>query len=216
MKKLFLMFLAGVFVFMTYAQDNRNNDNLLGRNIKVIDYKNKENVAIFSPMNSLGKIIHEAVTTGRQNITINAFADSALKTKLSPAEITALGGIWDTIVIYPDPHDMEEYYDTVMYNPYNPASVNRFLIIEDSLYDQDGQLINRIHIIAPLYHETVMGVKIKEYPLYYVRFSDLIPILSRESFVSATNMSGKQSFLDLFSQRLFIPSYFDKDFIKLK
>jgi len=207
-KALFAILFLSAFLTAASGQDGR----IIQRKVSVIDFKNKENLIFFSPKTNLGVILYQAVTDGRQNQKVKAFADSALSIAMSIEEIRMSGSYYDTITVYPDPGDDISSYDTVLFNPYNPMTVKKFLIIEDSMADLSGQGFNKIIALAPIYEKTIHEVPINEYPLFYVRFDDIKSILSQEFYMSSSSMGIKQNMLDVFLQRMFKTSGYDKGY----
>jgi hypothetical protein len=208
--------LITIVLFPVLLLGQKPEGTIISRNIRVIDYKEKPNTPVFAIKSHLNVILYSAITKGWKGQKIAAYSDSSLTKVISEKELMVLGGYEETVTVYADPDNELNAYDTVIFNPYKPESVNRLIIVEDSIIGLSGQVLYDIISIAPLAEKRMMGAVIEEYPLFYVKFEEIAPIIKKEPFYSYENRDGKMSFYDYFSARLFKASLINKDYTTIR
>ena len=184
-------------------------DVMFSRRIfRVIDTREKMNMVMRWPGNPLYRIIYEAATKGYGGAPIPGFQNDSLTSVYTPEEILKRGGYEETTQVPIDKTDPNsELIDTVIRNEFRPEEIRRYRLMEDWIFDkQTSQFFIRIIAIAPLFVMKISGVsedKIKEQPLFWVKWSDLRQILVNQEIFNRHNDAMRFSYDDFFEQRVF-------------
>jgi gliding motility associated protien GldN len=181
---------------------------------RVIDTREKMNLIMKWPRNPLFRIIYDAATKGYGSAPIPAYRTDSLTSILTAEEILSKGGSEEAAQIA-DPNDDtgERLIDTVIRNQFNPKEIDRYVVMEDWIFDkQTSQFFIRIIAIAPLYKEKVTGVSIDlgESELFWVKWTDFRPILVNQEIFNRQNDAMRFSYDDFFDLRMFT-SYIIKE-----
>ncbi|MEA3496839.1 MAG: hypothetical protein U9R42_12505 [Bacteroidota bacterium] len=203
-----LIFTILLFSFKTSkSQENidlNTNYQVRGKIYEIIDIDDMQNYALRAKINPINRIIYEAATIGRKGITIKVYKDTTLTTVYKKDEVLKIGASSDTFQYQPDINYPDFYVDTVVYSKFNPESIIRFAIIEDSLSDNEGNIRYEIKAIAPLIEEYAANTLLYEKPMFWLNFEELKQVLSLEPFVSKDNMDGRLKYDFYFDKRKFV------------
>jgi gliding motility associated protien GldN len=179
---------------------------------RVIDTREKMNLIMKWPRNPLNKIVYEAATKGYGTAPINAFHSDSLTAVITAEDILKKGTSEESLtMVDPTDPDAERMIDTVIRNPFKIDDIKRFMIMEDWIFDkQTSQFFIRIIAIAPLFNMIESGMDLGEFPLFWVRWSDLRPILVNQEIFNRQNDAMRFSYDDFFDLRMF-SSYIVKE-----
>ncbi|MFC2114585.1 hypothetical protein ACFLRI_04480 [Bacteroidota bacterium] len=173
------------------------------RIVEVIDVEVNPNFYLNARTNPFNKIIYELATSTYQGEKITAYRDSSCKEQITADEILLKGRSEETITIYPDPDDPELQLDTTLIDLFRASSIVRYIIKMDSLILPDNLSAYKIIAIAPLYSVTMVGVLLKEPPLFWVKWEDLEELLKTIPFAGPLNVNGKMTYYDFFVNHMF-------------
>lgn len=95
--------------------------------------------------------------------------------------------------------------DTIIQEEFNPDIVERYWIKEDWIFDKESSRMNvRILGIAPLKTEKGEGGEFRAvYPLFWVYYPDLRPMLAKHEVYNGKNFGARMSWEELFESRMF-------------
>jgi len=188
-------------------------DVMFSRRIyRIIDTREKMNMVMKWPRNPLYRIIYDACTKGYGSAPIIAYKSDSLTSVITTEEILAKGGSDEAVqMANPDDPTSDVLIDTVIRNDFRPSEIKRFLLMEDWIFDkQTSQFFIRIIAIAPLYDLIVSGQNFGESELFWVRWTDLRPVLVNQEVFNRHNDAMRFSYDDFFEQRVF-SSYITKE-----
>ncbi|PCJ66877.1 MAG: hypothetical protein COA58_05345 [Bacteroidetes bacterium] len=175
---------------------------------RVIDSRMKQNKDITWPRNPLNQVIWHAVTQGYPDMDKpKAYGNDSLASFISKKEILEKV-TYTTEVPIPNPDNPDDVYDmitTTVTVPFDPASIDKFRIMEDWIFDsQHSDLRPKIIAIAPMYHiMSESGVDLGESELFWVKMDDLRPILAQQEIFNKHNDAARLSYDHWFQMRLF-------------
>lgn len=186
---------------------------------RVIDTREKKNLPLKWPKNSLNCILYEGVTTNATGSgPLAAYRNDSLFSEFTAEEVMEIGGKEENIPVYPDPDDPYYYYDSIVYTPYECTKIVKFRVMEDWVFDkQAGIFYARIIAIAPLYKPEIEGQELPEQTMFWLKWDELRPFLVNYEVFNRHNDAAKLTFYDFFEQRLFSsyivkePNEFDYD-----
>lgn len=185
------------------------------RIVRVLDTKEKQNLACRWPKNPLAKVIFEAADRGE----LTAYETDSLTDFFRPD--TVIDRLSEKEVIQvPDRVYIGEFVDSVVVNKFDYENdVVRYQIIEDWIFDkQRGMFYPRIIAFSPLYILRAGGQNLGEFPAFYTSWNELRGILINEEIFNRHNDAARLSYYDWFELRLFSsyiakePNVFDLDF----
>ena len=164
------------------------------------------------PRNPLYRIIYDACTKGYGSAPVVAYRNDSLTSVITPEEILSKGGSEESVQMA-DPNDPngETLIDTVIRNQFRPSEIRRFLLMEDWIFDkQTSQFFIRIIAIAPLFDLVISGQNLGENELFWVKWTDIRPVLVNQEVFNRHNDAMRFSYDDFFEQRVF-SSYITKE-----
>lgn len=175
---------------------------------RVIDSRMKQNKCITWPRNPLNKIIWHAVTKGYPDLPQpKAYGSDSLSSFISVQDIKKK--VEDTVWVYipnpANPYDVNDLLRVPQPRIFDPASIEKFRIMEDWIFDaQYSDLRPRIIAIAPIYHIlSEAGVDLGEGELFWVKMNDLRPTLAQQEVFNLTNDAARLSYDHWFQMRHF-------------
>lgn len=175
---------------------------------RIMDSREKQNLAIRWPRNAFHEIIYLAAING----DITVYENDSLTSAYEPQEVFDRGGYEELIHFQPDPIN-DPYYviDSVIVNELRPADIVRFRIMEEWVFDkQRSMFFPRIVAIAPLFNMMAEGEVLGEAVLFWAKWSDLRELLINETMFNRHNDAMRLSYADFFEHRLF-SSYIIKE-----
>jgi len=181
-------------------------DVLFSRRIyRVIDTREKMNMVMKWPRNPLYRIIYDAAIKGYGGAPIPAYQNDSLTSVITAEDIIKKGGSETTTQVNIDRNDPNsELVDTVIRNEFRPSDIKRYLLMEDWIFDkQTSQFFIRIIAIAPMFEMQAAGLTLPEMPLFWVKWSDLRPVLVNQEIFNRHNDAMRFSYDDFFEQRVF-------------
>ncbi len=167
---------------------------------RVIDVREKQNLAFSYPEAPLVQILAEAARAGQ----LTAYADDRFSEAMTLADVDAQVSETDTIFVYNLVTGLDEMQ--VVHNDLDYASVRRFRMKEAWFFDTNtGQLCVRILGIAPLVDVTTdNGDFLYEKPLFWIHYPSARPLLARQKvYWPGDNLSATLTWEDLFEMRHF-------------
>ena len=172
---------------------------------RIIDTREKMNMVIKWPRNPLYRIVYDACTKGYGSAPITAYNNDSLTSVITAEEILKKGGSEESVqMANPNDPESEILIDTVIRNVFRPIEIKRFLLMEDWIFDkQTSQFFIRIIAIAPLFDLIVEGQNLGENELFWVKWSDLRPVLVNQEVFNRQNDAMRFSYDDFFEQRVF-------------
>jgi gliding motility associated protien GldN len=188
-------------------------DVMFSRRIyRIIDTREKMNMVMKWDRNPLNRIMYDACTKGYGSAPITAYRSDSLTAVITVEEILAKGGSEESVqMANPNDPESEILIDTVIRNVFRYTEIKRFLLMEDWIFDkQTSQFFIRIIAIAPLFDLVVEGQNLGENELFWVKWSDLRPLLVNQEVFNRQNDAMRFSYDDFFEQRVF-SSYITKE-----
>lgn len=166
---------------------------------RVIDVREKQNLAFSYPQAPLFQILADAVQAGQ----LTAYAADDFAEAMPLAEVESRLSETDTLLVYNFNTEQEEVQ--VIHNTLDPASVRRFRVKEAWWFDTNtGQLRVRILGIAPLVEVERDGEFRYEKPLFWVHYPSARPLLARQKvYWPGDNLATTLSWEDVFEMRRF-------------
>lgn len=167
---------------------------------RVIDVREKQNLAFSYPEAPLFKILVDAAMAGQ----LPAYADDRFAEPMTIADVAGQISDTDTIYVYNMDTGLDEL--KVVHNDINYNSVRRFRIKEAWFFDTNtGQLRVRILGIAPMMDVTTSNGDFKyEKPLFWIHYPTARPLLARQKvYWPGDNLSATMTWEDVFEMRNF-------------
>lgn len=166
---------------------------------RVIDVREKQNLAFSYPEAPLFQILADAVKAGQ----LTAYTDDSFGEAMPLAQVENELAETDTIIVFNLVTEEEEV--KVIQNTLDPASVRRFRVKEAWWFDTNtGELRVRILGIAPLMEVEKNGEFRYEKPLFWVHYPSARPLLARQKvYWPGDNMAATLTWEDVFEMRRF-------------
>jgi gliding motility associated protien GldN len=166
-------------------------------------------------------ILISALLDSTKDITAFNVIDDRFTTPMTKSELVE--------AIFGKPQIQKQYLangetkDTLISNEVNfDSSFNTFQIKEEVIFDKESsRLFWRILGIAPckkksVGEEEIKGLNDKEYPIFWIYYPDIRPILATYEVYNGKNFGGRMSWEELFESRMFsgriIKSTYDNPF----
>ena len=173
---------------------------------RVIDVREKMNKIMDWPRSPFYRVIHDNVMKG----VLKPFRNDSLTSIYTPEEILKRG-TRDFVTQVENPLDPDNPIDSTVTIPFDPASIKKYRIMEDWIFDHNySDFRAKIIAIAPLFKPIFAGVELGEQPIYWVKMDDLRPIIVNVELFNADNDAARLSYDDFFQMRQF-SSYIVKE-----
>lgn len=167
---------------------------------RIIDSREKQNLAMNWPKYPLNRLLYEAVANG----DLTAYRNDSLESFYTPEEVMEIGGYEETVQIYPDPDDPYYYYDSVIYSPFDETKIIKYQLLEDWIFDkQSGLFSARIIALAPMYKPEVEGMELPEQPMFWVDWNEARQYLINYELFNRHNDAARLTYYDFFEMRMF-------------
>ena len=154
----------------------------------------------------IDRVIHDNVMKG----VLKPFRNDSLTSIYTPEEILKRG-TRDFVTQVENPLDPDNPIDSTVTIPFDPASIKKYRIMEDWIFDHNySDFRAKIIAIAPLFKPIFAGVELGEQPIYWVKMDDLRPIIVNVELFNADNDAARLSYDDFFQMRQF-SSYIVKE-----
>lgn len=167
---------------------------------RVIETREKINIAFRNPTRPLFKILIDGINNGQ----VSAFKDEDFKEMMSTEDVKKQIFRVDSIPYY-DPDTYEETIKVVE-SEINADDIKRYRVKEIWYFDKEASMLKvRILGISPL-HETVdptTGELKYELPLFWIYYPEIRDVLAKETVVSDYNDMFPMTWYDLFENRMF-------------
>jgi len=202
----------------------READVMFSKRIqRIVDSREKKNLPIKWPKNPLNCIIYNAAKDGK----ITPYRSDSLMSYYSKDELLDRGATEELQQYAPQPVERPSFLvDTTIRNEFQCASIEKFQIKEDWIFDKESsQYYPRIIAIAPVFKPKIEGQELNDQPLFWADWSELREVLVNERMFNRHNDAMQMTYYDFFEQRMFSsyiikePNAFDlkiKDFEKYK
>lgn len=201
---------------ITASQVNAQENEKLYRLYERIDFSVDGNEPYGAEFNPLGKIIYQAAVYGRKGIKITAYKDTTFTTSYTKEELIEVGKTSELVQYAPLEDDPNYIVDTLIEENFNPLSINDLVIMEDSFTTgtKDEPIGNyRIIAIAPVFYDIpVANVHGNYRAMFWVKYEDLLQIISKEIYYAPENRAGRFHFNDLLDNHKFVPSPLHQSF----
>lgn len=172
---------------------------------RIIDTREKQNLALNWPINSMRSLIIKDVLEGRAT----AYTGSDFNETYSAEVVTKLG-VSCNIVEYPCPGSEDEICDTLVCDPPDYDKMVKWKVLEQWYFDKEqGRMIPRIIGMAVMYRQVVAGLELPETPLFWIKYEDVRETLAQNKMVNVHNEAASVSYDHFFQARLF-SSYITK------
>ena len=156
-------------------------------------------------------ILYRAITQGEDGITVTAFEDENFRKPISKENfLKNYAGGYDTVPFRGDlenPDKITKY--EVRATDFPVDSVYKFMIKEDVIFDKEAsRLVRRIIGIAPMMPPMIKGKLVEgagteAFPMFWLYYNDLRPILAKYRVYNAKNYSANMSWDDLFQAHMY-------------
>lgn len=171
---------------------------------RVIDVREKQNLAFKYRRLPLIEIIHEAVKAGELTVydpTVD-FADEFMQV-LPIEEAASIGESVDTQMVV-DPETFEESYEIVT-NTLSYVDIKKFRLKEDWFFDKEtSTMMCRIIGFAPIMEDFDEDGNYRgDVVMYWVYYPDLRPLLVKHETFNPFNLAVRMSWEDVFEMRMF-------------
>lgn len=167
---------------------------------RIIETREKINIAFRNPTRPLFKILIDGVNNGQ----VTAFKDEDFKEMMTTEDVKKQIFRVDSIPYY-DPDTYEETIKVVE-SEINADDIKRYRVKEIWYFDKEASMLKvRILGISPL-HETVdptTGELKYELPLFWIYYPEVREALAKETVVSDFNDMFPMTWYDLFENRMF-------------
>jgi len=186
-----------------------------GRFWRYIDVRQKLNLPLSTTLHSNGNQapLWKVLQTAIQNYQIPAYHDDALSEPLSKREANQIWERVDTFMLASaEPPYTEK--PTPVVSPFDPDGIRFFQIKEEWFFDRHrSQLDVRILALGLVVNQTDprSGESQGLANLFWVRFSDLEPILNAYSCYNPNNLAAPMSYQNLFRNRFFHSMIYKRD-----
>ncbi len=173
---------------------------------RVIDVREKMNKVMDWPRSPFYRVIHDNVMRG----LLKPYRNDSLSSIFTPEEILKRG-TRDFVTQVENPLDPDNPIDSTVTIPFDPASIKKYRIMEDWIFDYNySDFKAKIIAIAPLYKPIFAGVELGEQPIYWVKMDELRPIIVNVELFNTMNDAARMSYDDFFTLRMF-SSYIVKE-----
>jgi gliding motility associated protien GldN len=185
-----------------------------GRYWRFVDVRQKMNLPLISEMPSAARQIPlwKALKLAMEN-GIPAYRDDAFSEPLTPTEMSNIWLKTDTFMLAsPEPPYLEK--PTAISNPFDPISIRYFQLKEEWFFDrQRSQLDFRILGLGLVLLQTdpISGEQEGLANAFWMKFSDIEPILNSFQCYNPGNLASPMSYQDLFRNRMFHSMIYKKD-----
>jgi gliding motility associated protien GldN len=179
---------------------------------RVIDTRFKQNKDMTWPKNPFIDIVMLSATKGLGEFTkIPAYESESLDSLLTPADILAKMS-YELSYQKDDPANPGNMIDVTDTVPIELTDIIKFRIMEDWIFDANySDFRPRIIAIAPVYNiPTATFIDLGEAELFWVKMSDLQPIIAQQEIFNKHNNAAMLSYNHWFTMRMF-DSYIVKE-----
>ncbi len=176
---------------------------------RVVDTRQKQNYVMKWPKSHFGNMMYKAVLDG----VLTPYRNDSLVSIFTPEEVLDLGVIRENQqVINPaNPDDPYDLIDTVIITPFDPMKIEKFMIMEDWIFDKKHSVFfARIIAIAPMYQPIFGGVPLPEQPMLWVYYPELRNAMINWEIFNRKNDASRISYDHWWEKRMFA-SYIFKE-----
>jgi gliding motility associated protien GldN len=171
---------------------------------RVIDTREKMNLAFAYPQQPLIEIIHTAAKNGELTVYDNAVDHGdQFKQVLSVEDVKKIGAKTDTTIAV-NPVTLEEE-QKIIHNELTWDKVKKFRLKEDWLFnEQTSTMMVRILGVAPVLEDYDQNGNYRgDLVMYWCYYPDLRPILVKYEVYNPLNDADRLSWEDVFENRMF-------------
>jgi gliding motility associated protien GldN len=166
---------------------------------RIIDTREKQNLALNWPQNNLRTLVYQAVLTGQ----VPAYKNNEFKDIYADTTLMRLGEYCHYINI-PCADNPDDVCDSFVCEPVELERMVKWKIVEEWIFDKEqSRMIPRIVGLALMYRPIAAGIELPETPLFWVKYDDLRPQLAQNRILNAHNERASVSFDHFFQARLF-------------
>jgi len=198
----------------------RQADVMYARRIhRILDMREKQNLAMLWPKNPFNCTVYNAVMKGIQGKKLTPYKNDSLTSYYTREKVIDRISSENPSEYTPYPIERPSYVrDTVYNDKLDCSEINKFRIMEDWIFDKEAsEFFPRIIAIAPLFQPERGGAKLGETQMFWVKWKELRKVLVNEPMFNRHNDEARLSYYDFFEQRLFSsyivkePNEFDVD-----
>ncbi len=140
------------------------------RTERIIDTREKQNIAMTWPKNPLWFILETAIMKDR---SLNVYFSDSLIRKMQPEDINKAINYETVIPVQDDPNDPYAVHDSTVQVVYHWDEIKRYKIMEDWIFDKKlSQFYCRIIGIAPMFQPYAGGMAVPEQPMCWIKYHD--------------------------------------------
>ncbi len=166
---------------------------------RIIDTREKQNLALNWPQNPLRNIMYNSVLTGQ----VPAYRNNQFTEAIPDTAIVHIGEYCYNVEI-PCSDDYESVCDTFICDPLDIEKAVKWKVVEQWYFDSEqSRMIPRIIGLALMYRPIVGGLELPETPVFWVKYDDLRPALAQNQILNPHNEAASISFDHFFNARLF-------------
>lgn len=174
---------------------------------RVIDTREKQNLALNWPKNSLRNVLMRAILEGE----VTAYTNDSFSTTMADTTLATRGEYCRIIqVICPGSDDPTDLCDQYVCDPPDYEKMVKWRVIEQWYFDKEqSRMIPRIIGMALLYRPVVAGLELPETPLFWVKYDEARTVLAKNKILNPRNEQASISYDHFFQARQF-SSYITK------
>lgn len=174
---------------------------------RIIDTREKQNLALNWPKNSLKHVVIKAILKGE----VDAYYTDSFSSKIADTSFAKIGRrCWIEEVICPGSDDPTDVCDTFICEDLDYDKLLKWKIIEQWYFDNEqSRMIPRIVGLALMYRPIVAGFELPETPMFWVKYDEVRPTLAKNKILNPKNVQASMSYDHFFSGRYF-SSYITK------
>ncbi len=174
---------------------------------RIIDTREKQNLALNWPKNSLKQVLINAIL----NHEVRAYFTDSFSTPIPDTTFVNIGqSCRIEEIICPGSDDPADICDTLICDPLDYDKLLKWKVIEQWYFDKEqGRMIPRIIGMALMYRPVVAGLELPETPMFWVKYNEVRPILAKNKIFNPKNEHASISYDHFFNARKF-SSYITK------
>jgi gliding motility associated protien GldN len=168
---------------------------------RIIDTREKQNLALNWPKNSLKNILFKAILNGE----ITAYENDSFTTTIADTSLAKKGEYcYLQTVVCEGSDDASDLCEVLVCDPLDYDKLVKWKVIEQWYFDKEqSRMIPRIIGLALMYRPIVAGLELPETPLFWVKYDDARPALAQNKILNPKNEQASMSYDHFFNGRYF-------------
>lgn len=166
---------------------------------RIIDTRERQNLALNWPKNPLRNVLCQAVLTGQ----VPAYRNNEFSEVIPDTAIAGIGE-YCHLEQYVCGDDEFTLCDTMICDPLDLEKLYKWKIVEQWYFDsKQSRMVPRIIGLALMYRPIVAGLELPETTVFWVKYEDLRPTLAQNLVINPANQASSVSMDHFFQARLF-------------